>query len=72
MSEQSQDIRHGKFRSALSALKSRLSQLAFHILELEDALFDGIGNGEFVDYNVARLVQAVNAVDGLFFDKLRH
>ena len=39
-------------------------------MQLEDAFFDGVGDGDFVDYDVDFLGEAVDAVDGLFFDEL--
>jgi hypothetical protein len=39
-------------------------------LQLEDALFDAVVDGEAVDGYVDGLVEAVDAVDGLFFYEL--
>lgn len=45
-------------------------QKTFLFLEFEDTLFDGVGDGEFVDDYVDGLSETVDTVDGLFFDEL--
>jgi hypothetical protein len=39
-------------------------------LQLEDALFNGVVDAEAVDGHINRLVEAVDAIDGLLFDEL--
>ena len=67
--EQIEDILHAQFRDRLS-LDRRRGQRAFLLLQVEDALLDAAGDGDFVDDDVDGLVEAVDAVDGLFFDEL--
>jgi hypothetical protein len=45
-------------------------QFALLLLEFEDALLDGVLDCDFVDYDVGLLGEAVDAIDGLFFDEL--
>ena len=70
--EQIQDILHGQFRRGRfpAAFDGLLGEFAFLLLQLEDAGFDRVGHGEFVDGDVDRLVEPMDAVDGLFFDEL--
>lgn len=49
-----------------------LREEALLLLQVDDALLDRVGDGELVDDDVDRLVQAVDAIDGLFLDKLGH
>jgi hypothetical protein len=56
--------------AVLAALNGLVGELALLLLQLEDALFDRVGDGDFVDYDVDFLGEAVDAVDGLFFDEL--
>ena len=67
--EEIQDIFHAELADGF-AFDGGLGQGAFFVLEGEDALFDGVGDGEFVDGDIHGLVEAVDAVDGLFFDEL--
>lgn len=70
--EELHDLLHAQLASAavLAALDGLVGELALLLLQLEDALFDGVGDGDFVDYDVDFLGEAVDAVDGLFFDEL--
>jgi hypothetical protein len=68
--EQIKNILHAKLANRLSALDRGLGEFALCLLELEDALFDRVVDGEAVDCDVDGLVEAVDAVDGLFFDEL--
>lgn len=47
-----------------------VGELALLFLEVENSLFDTVFDGDFVDYYVDFLGEAVDAVDGLFFDEL--
>lgn len=47
-----------------------LGEQALLILQVNDALFDRLGDGQLVHNHVDGLVEAVNAVNGLFLDKL--
>ncbi len=47
-----------------------LREQALLLLQVNDALLDRVGDGELVDDNIHGLVQTVDAVDGLFLDKL--
>lgn len=68
--EKIQDIAHRELAHRRFALDGGFCELAFFVLEGEDAGFDGAGDGEFVDGDVAGLVEAVDAVNGLVFDEL--
>ena len=71
--KQIQNILHTQFPRGVfpAAFNGLFGELAFLVLQLQDAGFDGVGDGEFVDGDVDGLVEAVDAVDGLFFDELR-
>ena len=47
-----------------------VSELAFLFLQIEDSLFDRVFDCDFVDDNVDFLGEAMDSVDGLFFDEL--
>lgn len=70
--EELHDLLHAQLARAavLTAFDGLVGELALLFLQLEDALFDGVGDGDFVDYDVDFLGEAVDAVDGLFFDEL--
>jgi len=71
-SKELQNLFHTEFSNILlgTAFDSLVGELALPFLECEDALFDGRGDGDFVDYHVGFLGETVDAVDGLFFDEL--
>lgn len=68
--EERKDVLHTKLSDCLAALDRRLRELALRFLQCEDALFDGIVDGEAVHGYVDGLVEAVDSVDGLLFDEL--
>lgn len=70
--EQIHEFVEAELEAALlhAAFYGLLSEEALLVLEFEDALLDGIGDGEFVDCHVDCLGEAVDTVDGLFLDKL--
>lgn len=68
-SEKTHDIVHAQLTHRLT-LDRGIGQFALLVLELDDALLDGVFDGQLVDDHVDGLVQAVDAVDGLFFDEL--
>jgi hypothetical protein len=69
--EQAEDIVEAELRCGLAlALDSHLRQGSFLFLQVEDPLLDAIADGDFVDDDIDRLVEPVDAVDGLFFDEL--
>jgi hypothetical protein len=68
--EQRQDILHAKLADCLAAHDDGVSELALRLLQLKDTFFDAVVNGEAIYDNVDRLIEAVETVDGLFFDKL--
>lgn len=70
-SEKLHDILHAQFADRLAAFDRRLSELALLFLEREDPLLDRVGDGELVDDDVDSLVETVDPVDRLFFDKLQ-
>lgn len=69
-SKQAQNITHTQLRDRLAALDGRGREFAFLGLKVEDPFFDGVGDGEAVDCYVDGLVEAVDAVDCLFFYEL--
>ena len=46
-----------------------MCESALLLLQLEDSLFDGVSDRDFVDDYVDGLVESMNAIDGLFFDE---
>lgn len=70
--EELHDLLHAQLTHAavLAALDGLVGELALLLLKLEDALFDRVGDGDFVDYDVDFLGEAVDAVDSLLFDEL--
>lgn len=68
--EQRKHILHAELALSLAALKRGRGELAFGFLEKDDFLLNGVVHGETVDGHVDGLVEAVDAVDGLFFHKL--
>lgn len=47
-----------------------LGELALLVLKVDDALFDCVCDGELVDDHVYGLIEAMDAIDGLFLDEL--
>lgn len=70
VSEQLEHILHRQLGRRGLALDRRVRELAFLFLQIQDALLNGIFDGELVDDDVLCLVQPVYAVDGLFFYEL--
>lgn len=68
--EQRQHILHAEFAHGLATLQSSSGELALRFLQLQDALFDGVVDGETVNCDVDGLIQTMDTVDGLFFDEL--
>ena len=69
--EQLQDLLHAELAcAALAAFDGLVGEFAFLFLEVEDTFFDRVFDGDFVDDYVGFLGEAVDAVDGLFFDEL--
>lgn len=70
--EQIHEFVEAELEAALlhATLNGLLGEEAFLVLEFEDTLLDGVGDGEFVDCYVDCLGEAVDTVDGLFLDKL--
>lgn len=56
--------------SLTTTFNGLVSKLTLLFLEGEDSLFDGVGDGDFVNYYVDFLGETMDAVDGLFFDEL--
>ncbi|KXT13604.1 hypothetical protein AC579_9772 [Pseudocercospora musae] len=70
MLEQAQNVLHGQVTHTLStAFDGSVGELSFLFLKLEDALFNGLANGESEDFDVDCLIETMDAVDGLFFDE---
>lgn len=71
--EQLNDFVEAELESALpgASFDGLLGEEALLFLQLEDAFFDGVGDGELVDDDVDGLGEAVDSVYGLFFNKLQ-
>jgi hypothetical protein len=61
---------HTKLANSLATFDGGLREFALCLLEREDALFNGVVNGKAVDSDVDGLIEAVDTIDCLFFDKL--
>lgn len=70
--EQIDDFVDAQFERALlgAAFDSLLGEEALLLLEGEDTVFDGVGDGELVDDDVDGLGETVDTVYGLLFDEL--
>lgn len=68
--EQVEDILHGELSDGLATLDGGLGKLALRFLQLKDALFDRVVDGQTVYCNIDSLVEAMDTIDCLFFDKL--
>jgi hypothetical protein len=68
--EEGHHVAHGQLAGGGFALNGHVGQLALAILKIDDTFFDSAFNDHPVDLHVDRLIEAVNAVDGLFFDEL--
>jgi hypothetical protein len=70
MSEKLKHILHHKFRRLSLSFNGSISELAFLLLQIKDSFFDCVFDRQLIDDNVLGLVQAVHAVDSLFFYEL--
>lgn len=68
--EQVQNVLHAQVRGRFT-LYSSLGKRAFLFLQVENALLDRICDGDLVNNHINSLVEAVDTVNSLFFDKLR-
>ena len=68
--EEAQDILHTQLRHRF-ALNSSFGQSPFLPLQVEDSLLDTVGDSDLVDYHVNCLIEPMDSIDGLFFNKLR-
>jgi hypothetical protein len=69
--EQCQNVFHGEFADSLAAFNGCIGEFTLCFLQLEDTLFDAVVDGEAVDCDIDRLVEAMDSVDGLLFYELR-
>jgi hypothetical protein len=70
-SEQLQDLLHPQLaRTALSAFKSLVCELPLLFLKIEDSLFNGVFDCDFIDNYVDFLSETVDSIDCLFLDEL--
>ena len=69
-SEQRHHVVHGELAGGGFALDGDVGELALAVLQVENALFDGVFDDHPVDFDVDGLVEAVDAVDCLLFDEL--
>lgn len=70
-SEESHNVLHGQLANCLTAFDSSIRKLAFCFLKIQDPLFNCIGDGETIDHNINGLIQTMDTVNGLFFNKLQ-
>jgi len=68
--KQRHHILHSKILDRFTAFDGGVGELALGFLQLEDAFFDRVVDGEAVDGYVDGLVEAVDAVYCLFFYEL--
>jgi len=68
--KQRHHILHREILDGFTTFDRRVGEFAFRFLQLENAFFDGVVDGEAVDGYVDGLVEAVDAVYGLFFYEL--
>lgn len=68
--EQVHDVLHAEFGDGLATLDGCAGELAFGVLQIQNAGFDRGSNGKFVYCYVYGLVKAMDAVYGLFFHEL--
>jgi len=68
--EEVEDVFHGKLADGFAALESSLGKFALGFLQLENALFHGVVDGQTVYGDIDGLVEAMDAVYCLFFDEL--
>lgn len=69
--EEVENISHAQLAHCLAAtFDGRVGEFSFLRLELQNSLLDGVGDGQTVNDDILRLVQTMNAVNGLLFDKL--
>jgi hypothetical protein len=70
-SEQLQDLLHPQLAcTTLSTFKSLVCELPLLFLKIENSLFNGVFDCDFIDYYVYFLGETVDSVDCLFFDEL--
>lgn len=68
--EQRQNVLHAQLANGFAALNCSFGELSLRFLKVEDALFDGVVNGETVNGHIDGLVETMDAIDGLFLNKL--
>jgi hypothetical protein len=68
--EEVKDIFHRQLADGFAALDSSLGKFPLSLLQLENALFDGVVDGKTVYGNIDGLIEAMDAVYCLFFDEL--
>lgn len=68
--EELENVVHAELADGLPSFNGGVREFALLLLQGEDSFFDRVGNGQAVDYDVLCLVESVDSVDGLFFDKL--
>jgi hypothetical protein len=68
--EEVEDVFHRKLADGFAALDSSLGEFALGLLQLENALFDRVVDGQTVHGDIDGLIEAMDTVYCLFFDKL--
>lgn len=68
--EKCHHVAHSEFTGGGLTLDGGVGELTLALLEVDDALLDGVLDYQFVDLDVKSLVETVDTVDGLFFDEL--
>jgi hypothetical protein len=67
--EELQHFLEAEFANSL-ALDGSFCQFSFGILQIQDALFDRVFDGHLVHDDVDCLVESMDSINGLLFDKL--
>ena len=68
--EEVEDVFHGKLADGFTALERSLGKFALGLLQLENALFNRVMDGQTVHSHIDGLVEAMDAVYCLFFNEL--
>jgi hypothetical protein len=68
--KQRENVLHAQLANGLATLKCSIGKLSFSFLKLKNPLFDRVVNGETIHSHVDCLVETMNSINGLLFNKL--
>jgi hypothetical protein len=68
--EQCENVLHAQFSDGLAALNCSIGKLSLSFLKLKNPLFNRVVNRETIHSHVNCLVETMDSIDGLFFNKL--